>query len=217
MDYEQARLNMIEQQIRTWEVLDQNILDLIAVIHREEFIPEQHKKMAFVDTQIPLGKGQFTLAPKVEARIIQSLDLKPDDTVLEIGTGCGYLTALLAKSAGHVHSVDIFPEFTKTAETRLNKYEIANTELTTRDAVNGWDKHAPYDAIVVTGSIPALTDSFKEQLKNGGRLFITVGTSPLMQATLITRINENAWTSEILFETDIPPLVGAPKPTQFRF
>lgn len=216
MNFEQARYNMIEQQIRTWEVLDQNVLDLLMKIHREDFVPDNYKQLALADTRIPLAQGQVTMTPKVEARIIQSVDIKHADKVLEIGTGCAYLTAIIASMAKQVISVDIYPEFTKSAGGKLQKYNISNVTLETGDAITGWPSASPYDVIIVTGSLPVLDDCFQKQLTLNGRLFIITGLSPVMDAILITRAGENEWAREVLFETDIPPLVGAKEPKKFR-
>lgn len=217
MNLEQARFNMIEQQIRTWEVLDPRVLDLLARVPRERFVPAQYRGLAFVDMNIPLGRDEVMMAPKVEARLIQALELQPADTVLEIGTGSGYLTALLASLARHVYSVDIYPDFTARAGKALEALGIRNVTLETGDGVNGWEKYAPYDAIAVTGSLPLFDPCFQEQLKVGGRLFMIVGQAPVMETLLITRLGPREWTRESLFETDIPPLVNAPKPQAFVF
>lgn len=215
MDFEKARYNMIEQQVRTWEVLDQDVLDLLADVHREDFMPTAYRRVALADVGIPIGHGEITMTPKAEARLLQSLLLEATDKVLEIGTGCGYLTALLGRSAQSVISVDIYEDFTRTAGERLAEHGIHNVQLETGDAVNGWPAQAPYDAIAVTGSVPVLTESFQSQLAVGGRLFVIVGESPVMEARLITRIGEREWSSESLFETDLPPLVGAPRQQHF--
>lgn len=207
---------MIEQQIRTWEVLDQAILDLLAEIHREDFVPVEYRQLALADIQIPLAHKQVTMTPKVEARLLQALDIKPTDKILEIGTGCAYLTALLARTGHHVFSVDIFPEFTGEAKTKLARHGIHNVTLETGDATRGWAQHAPYDVIVLTGSLPVLESCFQKQLNIGGRLFVIVGTSPVMEALLITRIGENEWSTESLFETDIPALAGTKISTEFK-
>lgn len=217
MNFEQARLNMIEQQIRTWEVLDQNILDLIAKVHREDFIPEQYKELALADTRVPLLHDQVTMMPKVEARLLQALAIQPDETILEIGTGCGYLTALLANSGNIVHSVDIFPEFAEHAKPKFEGYGLNNIHLYTGDAIRGWSQESPYDVIVVTGSVPILETYFQNQLSHNGRLFVIVGTSPVMEARLITRLGEDEFSTEVLFETDLPALIGAPEPEKFLF
>jgi len=161
MNFEKARFNMIEQQIRPWEVLNQKVLDLFTVVHREDFIPDEYKQLALADTSIPLGHGQVTMTPKVEARLLQCLDIQPNENVLEIGTGCAYLTALLANSASQVVSIDIYPDFTQLAERKLEKYHINNVTLETGDAVNGWEQSS-YDVIVVTGSVPVLKPQFHE-------------------------------------------------------
>ena len=217
MNFEQARLNMIEQQIRTWDVLDQKVLDLIARIHREDFIPEEYRQLALADVQLPLLHGQCTMTPKMEARLLQALDIKKSDKVLEIGTGCAYLTALLAASAVHVTSVDIYPEFTEQAAEKLSRYHLNNVTLETGDAAHGWSKNSPWDVIVVTGSVPVLETCFQEQLSDGGRLFVIVGVFPVMEAMLITRIGKHEWSREVLFETDLPALISAPVPVKFKF
>lgn len=217
MNFEQARFNMIEQQIRPWDVLDQRVLDLVARIHREDFIPEEYRPLALADTPLPLAHGQYTMPPRLEARLLQALDVHQNDKVLEVGTGCAYLTALLAASARHVTSVDIYPDFTEQAAGKLARYQINNITLETGNARQGWSKHAPYDVIAVTGSVPVLEPYFQEQLADGGRLFVIVGSSPVMEALLITRIEKQAWSREVLFETDIPPLAGAEPPKKFRF
>jgi protein-L-isoaspartate(D-aspartate) O-methyltransferase len=217
MNFEQARFNMIEQQIRPWDVLDQKVLDLIGRIHREDFIPEEYRQLALADTQLPLPHGQYTMTPKLEARLLQVLDVRKDDKVLEIGTGCAYLTALLAASAKHVTSVDIYPDFTEQAAKKLARYDLHNVTLETGDALRGWSKGGPYDVIAVTGSLPMLDPCFQEQLNEGGRLFVIVGASPVMEAILITRFGTEEWSRETLFETDLPALAGAPAPVTFTF
>jgi protein-L-isoaspartate(D-aspartate) O-methyltransferase len=216
LNFDQARFNMIEQQIRTWEVLDQNVLDLIGEIHREDFVPVEYRQLALADVQIPLAHQQVTMTPGVEARLLQALDIKKTDKILEVGTGCAYLTALLARSGQHVFSVDIYPEFTGEANTKLARHGIRNVTLETGNAGNGWPPHAPYDVIAVTGSLPVLDTCFQKQLTIGGRLFIITGESPVMEALLITRIGEHEWSTESLFETDIPPLAGIKPPQKFR-
>ena len=214
-NFEQARFNMIEQQIRPWDVLDQRTLDLIASVPREQFVPQDYRKLAFADINIPLAQGQVMMSPKVEARLLQALRLNPNDSVLEIGTGSGYLTALLAKVANHVDSVDIFPEFIQAAETKLTALNINNVTLQVGDAINGWNTNVNYDVIVLTGSIPILTSHFQDQLDEGGCLFAIVGEEPIMQAQLLTRVNQTETNLEILFETVLPPLLGAVSPSRF--
>ena len=217
MDFEQARHNMVEQQIRTWEVLDLAVLELFETIRREDFVPPEFRRLALADSNIPLPHGQVTMTPKVEARLLQSLVLQRTDRVLEVGTGCGFLTALLGCCAGDVHSVDIFPEFTASAAPKLGRSGITNVHLYTGDAALGWPQAGPYDAVVVTGSVPVLPDACTDQLTPGGRLFVIVGQSPVMEALLITRAAGGGFSREVLFETDLPPLLGLPAPSSFRF
>jgi protein-L-isoaspartate(D-aspartate) O-methyltransferase len=217
MNYEQARINMIEQQIRTWEVLDQGVLDLLTQLHREDFIPDPYKPLALADMYIPLNHDEVTMTPKMEARIIQSLDIRKNDKILEIGTGCGYFTGLLSRSGKIVYSIDIYEDFTKDAGELLARHQINNVQLHTGDGLPGWPREAPYDVIAVTGSIPVYTPVFEQQLTVGGRLFVIVGESPIMEACLITRVGQDEWSMESLFETDLPPLVGAHKITTFEF
>ena len=217
MSVEQARFNMVEQQIRTWEVLDQQVLDLLYRVRREEFVPPLYRALAFADMEIPLGHGEKMLAPKMEARMVQELALNPGDRILEVGTGSGYLAALLASLGGHVYSVDIIPEFTQAAGAKLAASGITNVTLETGDAARGWDRHAPYDAIVVTGSLPVLSDAFPKSLKAGGRLIVVVGEPPVMEARLITCVAAGAHSTTGLFETCIAPLRNAPQPERFVF
>ena len=217
MNFEEARSNMIEQQIKPWNVPNQSVLDLISEIHREDFMPDQYKRLALADTRIPLAHGQVTMTPKVEARLLQALEIKPEDEILEIGTGCAYLTALLAKSGHHVLSIDIHPEFTEEARVKLQQHDIHNVSLESGDAVHGWQQSSPYDVIVFTGSVPFLEDCIQQQLKPGGRLCLITGQSPAMEARLITRISENDWRDKVLFETDLPELEGAVQVEPFKF
>ena len=217
MNFEQARENMIKQQIRPWEVVDQKTLNLLEEIHREDFIPDTYQHLALADINIPLLRNQVTMTPKVEARLLQHLAIQPHEKILEIGTGCGYLTALLANSGNFVHSIDIFPEFMEHARPRFKQYGLDNIELHVGDAIHGWPEQAPYDVIVVTGSVPILEQYFQQQLNIGGRLFVIVGQSPTMDARLITKTGTDLWSVESLFETDLPALIGAPEPESFHF
>ncbi len=217
MNYELARMNMIEQQISTWEVLDQDVLSLLNELHREDFVPESFRQLALADVNIPLPHGEVAMTPKMEARILQSLAVRDNDKVLEIGTGCGYFTALLARTGGLVHSIDIHEDFTRTAEEKLSRHGIDNVRLATGDALRGWPGESPYDVIAVTGSVPAWMPEYQEQLAVGGRLFVIVGESPIMDACLVTRVGEDEWSREYLFETEIPPLVGAARSSSFEF
>jgi len=217
MDLEQARFNMIEQQIRPWDVLDETILGLLARVKREDYVPEAYRAMAFMDIEIPLGHGETMLSPKVEARLVQELKLKSSDKVLEVGTGSGYMTALLASLAKHVHSVEIVPEFKAAAEQKLAAHGFTNITLEVGDAARGWAAHAPYDAIVLTGSEPVLADEFLAQLKPGGRLIAFVGTAPAMAARRIQLIEPGVQVAQDLFETSVRALRNAPQAAQFVF
>lgn len=217
MDFERARFNMVEQQIRPWEVLDQQVLDLLFRVRREDYVPEQYRALAFADMEIPLGHGEKMLQPKIEARMLQELAVKNSDRILEVGTGSGYMTALLASLGNHVYSVDIVPEFTRSAAVRLAAHGIGNVTLETGDAARGWDKHAPYDVIVLTGSVPVLPEAFQKSLNPGGRLIAVVGEPPVMEAQLITHVSAGACNSVGLFETCIAPLKNALQPERFVF
>ncbi len=210
VDTKQARFNMVEQQVRPWDVLDPQVLNLISEVPREDFVPTAYRNLAFADINIPLAHDQEMMSPKLEGRIVQSLRLTPKDSVLEIGTGSGYMTALLAKSAKHVDSVDIYEDFVTEVASKLNALNIHNVSIKTGDAINGWNLSTRYDAIVLTGSVTLLKPHFQEQLNEGGRLLAIVGDEPIMQAHLITRIAGDFYT-EALFETLLPPLLGTPE------
>ena len=217
MDIEKARFNMVEQQIRPWDVLDQDVLDLLFKMKREDFVPVAYQALAFVDMEIPLGHGEVMLSPKLEARILQEVAAKKTDKVLEVGTGGGYMTALLAHEAGHVHSVEIVPEFKIQAAQSLSAHGIVNATLEVGDAAGGWDRHGPYDLIVLSGSLPVLPEAFQNSLNVGGRLFAIVGDAPVMEAKLITCIADGVYQSVVLFETCISPLKNAQQPERFVF
>lgn len=217
MNIEQARFNMIEQQIRPWDVLNQQVLDLLTKVKRENFVPQMYRTLAFVDMEIPLGHGEAMMSPKLEARILQELAIKPTDIILEVGTGSGYVTALLAELGQHVHSVDIVPEFKTLASVKLQIQEITNVSLEVGDASRGWSRHGKYDVILITGSLPVLPDTFMRDLKTGGRLFAVTGDAPAMTAQLITCVAEDAFNTVTLFETSIPPLKNAVQPERFVF
>ena len=217
MELKAALFNMIEQQIRPWDVLDQGVLDLIAELPREDFVPEPYRSLAYADTGIPLGHGQVMMHPKIEARLLQALDLDATDSVLEVGTGSGYLTALLARAAHHVYSVEIIPHFQLQAQSKLAVHGIDNVTFEVGDAARGWPKHGLYDAIAITGSLPELPASFLQSLNRGGRLFAVVGTAPIMEAVLVRRVGDSEWSRESLFETDLPRLINAPVSARFVF
>lgn len=217
MDIELARSNMIEQQIRTWDVLDTSILQLLDELHREDFISDDYRKLAFTDMRIPIGHEQTTMMPKVEARLLQSLRLTSEQSVLEVGTGCGYLTALLAKKAKHVKSIDIYPDFITTAAEKLAKTGLTNVEL---DNVNVYDlleKSERYDVVVLTASLPAIDERFMNLLNENGRMFAIVGESPAMEACILTKQGDAYLKQESIFETDLPALIGTPKKETFEF
>ena len=218
---EKARFNMIQQQIRPWMVLDPGVLALLSVVKREEFVPARYHDLAFADVEIPLKSnaqpGQTMLAPRIEARLLQELAIKNTDTVLEIGTGSGYMAALLAAKAEFVYSVEIDPELVDLARTNLRKAGVANVSVDLGDGVQGWDLYAPYDAIVVSASMPALPEGLLRQLKIGGRLVTIVGEEPVMEAQLVKRTDENAFSTVNLFETVVVPLVNAQHPDTFVF
>lgn len=215
MDLHKARVNMVEQQVRTWEVLDQAVLDLMVTLPRDEFVPEAYRSLAYADMNVPLEDGQVMMPPKVEGRLLQALQVGSQDAVLEVGTGSGYVTALLAHQARHVTSLEISEILHAAARERLQRLGLANVRLEQADGINGWDAGAPYDAIALTGSVAALADSFRAQLRVGGRLFAVVGEAPAMEACLITRTGRDQWSTESLFETVLPPLRGAEPAPRF--
>lgn len=217
MNTEQARINMINQQCRAWGVLNQPILDLLSVVPREHFVPHTYQSLAFADTPIPLSHGQFMLVPKEEARIIDVLSLQSNERILEIGTGSGYFTALLAHCGKHVESVDIFEDFIEEASQKLAALNIHNVMLNTADAAAGYKKNVQYDVIVITGSLPYLPKSFIHQVSVGGRLFAFIGKAPLMQAVLMTHVAHEEWRTEVLFESYVTPLINALQPSAFVF
>jgi len=208
---------MVEQQIRTWEVLDQDVLDLLYVVPREEFVPPAHRALAFSDMQLPLGEGERMWEPKLEARVLQELDVHRTDRVLEVGTGSGYLTALLAHRAAHVYSVEINERLAAFGRRNLERHGTDNVTLELGDAARGWAKQAPYQAIVLGGSTQVLPRAFLEQLEVGGRLFAVVGELPVMSARLVTCTGRGAYHTVDLFETVLAPLVNAEQSPRFRF
>jgi protein-L-isoaspartate(D-aspartate) O-methyltransferase len=217
MNLEQARTNMVEQQIRTWEVLDQDVLDLLYVVPREQFVPEKHRALAFSDLEIPIGEGQRMWQPKLEARVLQELALRRTDRVLDVGTGSGYMAALMSHRASQVFSVEVSPALAAFGRANLERHGADNVTLEIGDASHGWQEHAPYDVIVLTGSTPILPRSVVEQLAPGGRLFAVVGEAPVMTARLVAVTAPGVWSSTDLFETVIAPLVNAEHAPRFRF
>jgi len=217
LNIDQARFNMIQQQIRPWDVADDRVLELIGRLPREEFVPAAYRNLAFADIMIPLGHGQVMMEPKVEARFVQELAIGAKDKILEVGTGSGYVTALLASLGGSVTSVEIIPELAADAKEKLAAHKITNVTLEVGDAARGWAAGAPYNAILVTGSTPVLPEDLKQQLAIGGRLAVIVGQPPIMEAKLIRRISEQAFEEISLFDTKLPPLINALKAPAFVF
>jgi protein-L-isoaspartate(D-aspartate) O-methyltransferase len=217
MDLEQARFNMVEQQLRPWNVHDQDILDLPYMVPREEFVPPALRELAFADMEIPIGEGETMWAPKIEARAMQALEVHKSDRVLEVGTGSGYLTALLAHRAAQVVSVELRPGLAAFGRANLERYGADNVVLEIGDAARGWPGRAPYDVIVLTGSVPLLPKGILEQLAPGGRLFAVVGEAPLMTATLVRCLAPGSLRGTELFETILAPLAHCEQPARFRF
>jgi protein-L-isoaspartate(D-aspartate) O-methyltransferase len=224
-DLEQARFNMIEQQIRPWDVLDLEVLDLLATLKREEFVPLAHKALAFVDTEIPLVEGseaalrtgRCMLSPKVEARMLQDLHVKPHEKVLEVGAGSGYMAALLASRAQRVVSLDIDPALVRMARENLQRAGIANADVREGDGSKGWPSEVPFDVIVLSGSVAEVPPSLLAQLKVGGRLGAIVGADPVMRATFITRTGESTYATTQPWDTFAPRLANFPEPSRFNF
>ncbi len=211
MDFEKARFNMVEQQVRPWDVLDPRVLEVISEIPRENFTPNEYRNLAYVDTRIPLGSYQDQPCemdnPIIDGRILQELDIQDEDLILEIGTGSGYLTACLAKLGRHVDSVDINENMTAMAEKNLHALGIHNVNLSTGDASETWEQKRNYDVIAITAAMKTIPNSYKKLLKIGGRMFVVTGDAPAMTAYRVTRIDENKWTTEKLFETSIEPMI----------
>ncbi|MBI5890861.1 MAG: protein-L-isoaspartate O-methyltransferase [Nitrosomonadales bacterium] len=216
MDMERARFNMVEQQIRTWDVLDTDVLDLLKKVKREHFVPVDKQPLAFMDVEIPLGHNVKMWSPKLEARALQALKLKPSDRVLEVGTGSGYLAALMSRMAEHVTSVELVQELSTRAARNLAAHHFDNVTLEVGDASRGWGNEK-YDAIVLTGSVPLPPESFYEMLNPGGRLFAIVGDAPAMKAMLVTCVAPGVFETTALFETSVAPLANAPQPQRFVF
>ncbi|MCL9683922.1 protein-L-isoaspartate O-methyltransferase family protein [Legionella maioricensis] len=217
MSNHSARINMVKQQLRTGDVLNESILNLYDIIPRHEFVPEHLAHFAYSDMQIPLAHGQRMLTPLEEGKILQGLELLGTETVLEVGTGSGFFTAMLSKLCKKVISIDYYPEFTSSAARKLEAHHCDNVELLTGDACHGWLEKAPYDIVVYTGAIEKLTKTHKLQILPGGKLFAIEGKSPAMQAFLYSLDHNDVWQKTMLFETDIPPLLDQLKPKEFVF
>jgi len=216
MNTQYARLQMVNQQVRGWNVYDEEVLAMLRELPREHFVPPAFETLAFADTAIPIGHGEYMMSPTIEGRLLQALSLDGDENVLEIGTGTGFVTACLARLAGHVTSVDIHGDFINSARDRLAHENIENVELLQMDATQKLPAGS-FDAIAVTGSIQSFDPRYVEALNPHGRIFVVVGDSPTMQAKLIERTDAHDWESRILFETDLAPLVHGALPPQFSF
>jgi protein-L-isoaspartate(D-aspartate) O-methyltransferase len=214
---EQARFNMIEQQIRPWDVLDPEVLALLSVVKREDFVPLAHKALAFVDMELPLPEGECMLAPRVEARMLQQLQVQKHEKVLEIGAGSGYMAALLAHRAQRVISLDIKPALAQLARTNLQKAGITNAEVREADGARDVSVDGPFDVIVLSGSVAEVPKALLAQLKTGGRLGAIVGNEPMMRATFITRTGEASYTTIQPWDTVAPRLLNFPEPSRFNF
>ncbi|MDQ7074221.1 MAG: protein-L-isoaspartate O-methyltransferase [Gammaproteobacteria bacterium] len=219
MNLEQARFNMIEQQVRPWDVLNPEVLNVLSSTPRDEFVPAEFCNLAYSDTEIPLSHGQIMMKPVVEGRILQHIQLKASDIVLEVGTGSGYLTACMAKLAGHVYSIDVEADLTQSAQANLKQHGIDNVTLETGDAAHGWNNKPSYDVIVLTGSVSEHPEQYKQQLAKGGRLFVIIGENknPIMEALLIQRDKDGEYHTQSLFETHIPALKHTEKAAVFNF
>lgn len=217
MNIEQARFNMIEQQIRPWDVLDPKVLTLLAKVKREDFVPAAYRDLAFADLEIPLGEGQVMLPPRVEARLLQELGIKKTDRVLEIGAGSGYMAALLAASAEHVTTLEIRPSLAAVARENLQRSGVDNVTVEVANGLSGWSQRAPFDAILVSGALPEVPAALLKQLRVGGRLAVIVGEAPVMEAQLITCTAEGVFNTINVFETVMPSLDGASPSAGFSF
>jgi protein-L-isoaspartate(D-aspartate) O-methyltransferase len=213
---EQAREQMVEQQVRAWAVLDERVLDVFRKVPREVFVPEEHRYLAFADVEVPLPQGQHMLRPNVAGRLLQALELTGSERVLQIGAGSGFLTACLASNASNVRALEIFPELTELARNNLSKLGVRNAEVVTEDATKA-DANVKYDVIAITASLPLYDDRFERQLAVGGRLFVVVGEPPVMEARLVRRVSDDAWSTESLFETVLDPLINARRRQEFTF
>jgi protein-L-isoaspartate(D-aspartate) O-methyltransferase len=218
MNLEKARSNMVEQQIRPWEVIDQDVLDLLYTVPREDFVPPAFRNLAFADLEIPLpAGGERMWAPKIEARVLQALAPRRSDRVLEVGTGSGFLTALLAHRAAHVYSVEIHPELAAFGRANIARHGLDNVTLETGDGARGYAKWGPYDIVVLTGSVPLMPRAVLDSLAPGGRAVAVVGEGPAMTATIVTRTAPDALRSVELFETLLAPLANCERPPRFKF
>ncbi|MEW8647409.1 MAG: protein-L-isoaspartate O-methyltransferase [Candidatus Thiodiazotropha endolucinida] len=217
--FEKARFNMVEQQIRPWEVLDPRVLSLMESLPREHYVPQSYRDLAYADIEVPIGQGQKMMFPRIEAKLMQALAIQPSDKVLEVGTGSGYLTACLANLAQEAVSIDFHNEFTEQAKEKLGQQGIRNFTLINGDALADPLEEGPFDTIAVTGSLPTSQQAeiFRQQLNVGGRLFVVIGTAPVMECMLITRHADKIFQEESILETELAPLINAPAPVVFEF
>jgi protein-L-isoaspartate(D-aspartate) O-methyltransferase len=216
MNIEAVREQMIEQQVRTWDVFDERVLDVMGRMRRELFVPAPYREVAYADAPIPLSHGQSMLPGKIHGRILQALAIEAEDVALEVGTGSGYLSACLGQLASRVRSLEIIPELAQNARERLLGEAVNNVSVDIADAMQ-LEERSAYDVIAVTGSLPIYPERFQQALKIGGRLFIVVGQAPVMEAWKVTRVGEREWQRTSLFETIIDPLLNAPRPSSFVF
>ena len=217
MDLEQARFNMVEQQIRPWEVLDSKVLDLLFKVKREDFVPPVYQSLAFVDMEIPLGHGESMWAPRLEARVLQTVEVQRHERVLEVGTGSGYLTALLAAQTDKVVTVEMRADLKEAAEDKFKAHGLSDIQTRLGDAARDWNGDGQFDVIILTGSTPLLPEDYLKRLNPGGRLFAIVGETPVMSARLVTCVSSGAYRTDSLFETVVKPLVNALEPERFVF
>jgi protein-L-isoaspartate(D-aspartate) O-methyltransferase len=217
MDIEQTRFNMVEQQIRPWDVLDPKVLDLLFKLKREDFVPPVYQSLAFVDMEIPLGHGELMWPPRLEARTLQALQVQSHERVLEVGTGSGYLTALLAAQAAMVVTVELHDDLHAEAARKFAAHGLTNIETRQGDAARDWPQDGQFDVIVLTGSSPLLPEAYLQRLNTGGRLFAIVGEAPVMSARLLTCVSSGAYRTDVLFETVVKPMVNALEPARFAF
>lgn len=210
MNLQQARSNMIEQQVRPWDVLDQRVLDVLDELPRDAFVPAEHQRLAYTDYELPIGHGQFMMKPVLEGRLLQALEITTTDSVLEIGAGSGYVTACLSRLAQHVDALEIHPELAASATGRLAELAITNATILEQDATEIWDAKDAYNAILFGASVPVIPEWYEKKLAIGGRLLAVVGNldHPTMEAKRVIRVSENEWLTESLFETTLPPLAG---------
>lgn len=215
LNIELARHNMVEQQVRPWEVLDSRVLEALTAIRREDFVPAGYRNLAFADLSLPLAHGEFMMKPVVEGRVLQAVVPTRAESVLEIGTGSGFLSACLARLAASVHSIELHAEFAEAARISLRDARVANATIEVADAVNAFKPREQYDVMVVTGAVFALPQRWRDWVRPGGRLFAIIGESPVQRATLYTRGVDGQWSEDGLFETDLPYLVNATPPPRF--